>query len=56
MGTTDDTTITLTGLLSDRKYIFSVTAFDESGNESDISEYVEVTTLSGLHPTWFCSS
>ncbi|MDQ2086550.1 dockerin type I domain-containing protein [Herbivorax sp. ANBcel31] len=44
--TTTDTTATLTELLSNQKYLFSVTAFDEAGNESDASDYVEVTTLS----------
>ncbi|MDQ2088263.1 DUF6531 domain-containing protein, partial [Herbivorax sp. ANBcel31] len=45
MKTTTDTTATVTELLSDQKYMFIVTAFDEAGNESDVSEYIEATTL-----------
>lgn len=45
VGTTSDTTITLTGLTSNTTTSYKVVAFDISNNVSDTTEAVEVTTL-----------
>ncbi|MDQ2086551.1 dockerin type I domain-containing protein [Herbivorax sp. ANBcel31] len=41
---TSDTKITISNLVPENTYTFSVNAFDEEGNESDKSESIEVTT------------